>query len=546
MARRRRSATNDLASAARGMAKKTSRSNPLTTSTRHIAVARQACTGQDAEANCEVENNGSPCVPVRGSRIRFIPATRELGLWMRICSHTTLSQSLANTGTLIEADQAVVFAPDDSRFPFSALSEERILVARQAIADAGRLIEHPDIGTGLSCNGGGVPLDFESQKWVAIRKLVELAEAAVPMKFSILSNLTGSGGACNHAADEWTTTPLALQERLKSIKRLQQLKSCHLQLIPSIRRATTKGEVAAVLFGSLASKTDTIEPMPALDALDGQERDTITGVLTQVNDVNPSVDSWDISHLKPFSVSAAAYIVQRRARANTLMRILKSAEFFGLPPFLRSIRVGDRQAHTLSPFTNAVTPRHPLPSSNGLIPSLFPSATDLDPSCYDRPGSNYALVVQDELNHLAYQHCCFGTLVGEADQIVSLLHTSALGMHRAEVGCATVKEVQESFVEGTPAAQVGRELPEDPITPHVLAMATAAQADGNEKVGCFVSGGVRWLCDNRWNSSMSYYALLLVVALPDSCIKEEGEELSSRKPSAMAYYIAAILELTRN
>ncbi|CBH10113.1 hypothetical protein, conserved [Trypanosoma brucei gambiense DAL972] len=487
----------------------------------------------------------------RGNRLHILPTAPEVNLWRGMCRPAILVQSLANIGTLVEVDQLLPFMSGEPRFPFSALTEDRLLVAVQALVDATWLLQ-PTIyvenglqGDRSLTQNNGVPVTLPPhQRWRLVRKLVELSEAAVPMKFSILLTHGGRTGTINSTASELLpTSPCALRRRLECLRRLQQMREFHLRLVPALRRVGTKGEVAKLLFGPTAGQIDFVEPMPEVSAMRQGEQDVVRNLLEKVNECVPCGESWGSPFVMPLRISSGAYILQKYDRAEALSRLLHVAEFFGLPPFLRSIRVSDGRQRPFIP--HLVAKEDDSHSIGRLPPSLYFSPSDLDPHHYDVSGSGQEQVVQEELMDLAGRHCCFGVLTGEADQVISLLRTSASirqQMKNKKNAEVKVEEIEDVAVDDGAAAR-SEVIGVDPLASHAAAIVKGWQksiSSGSRK-----EAHVHWLCNNRWNQLTSYYAIVLMVVLPHGCEVEEKEGATEERDITTFYYVAAVCELTR-
>ncbi|ORC90219.1 uncharacterized protein TM35_000092690 [Trypanosoma theileri] len=505
-----------------------------------------------------------------------------VSFWKGFCRHDALTQALANIGTMIEAESPLLVSSSQPEYPFSGLSTDRILVAIQAIVDAIALMEFFDNSEENDSLG-----EKKCQVWETVQNLVRMSEAAVPMKFSALIRTSVVNGVSEMTSTTTSTnisnipptTSWTLRDRLRRLKRLWQLHKVHTCILPSLRECKSKSDIVTLFFGNTQDKANTIESMPEITSLHKQEQQLINDLMEEVNDNNLCMESCGTVSFPPLRVSAGSYIIHKRSRFEVLGYLLNVAEFFGLPAFLRYIRVNaersrsclDHSPMTYMSFTANNTESHLDGSpSSSLPPLLFPSPCDLDPRCYRVSVPDQIQLVQGELIELANNYCSFGILVGEADQILLLLHTSATcqeGMKTGRGGVAgegTVGSVKLEQSNGNPLPNVGKEkLKSDPLLSYArLFIPTANKGDTKKK-------SVYWLCDNRWNCSMKYYALVLAVVVPqnDLCENEEVEEVvevgeqkgceeakikKGEKSSGgsvntiVPYYVAAVLELSRS
>ncbi|KEG12543.1 hypothetical protein DQ04_01631090 [Trypanosoma grayi] len=484
-------------------------------------------------------------------RLHLQPTAPDVSFWKGVCRHTTLVQALANIGTLVEAEPTLLFASPHPRYPFSALSVDRLRTAIQAVVDANFILQSTYGGDSKPVS----PSDSLHKKWEIVRKLVQLSEAAVPMKTSVLkyAAMTSNGNMSTSNSAEVLvppTTPWALQDRLQRLKRLWQLRECQVHIISELRLCKTKRDVAVALLGPSMDASNTVEPLPGMSSWHQREQSLIKGLVDQVNDDSPCSESWGAPFAPALRVSGGSYVLQRRFRSEALVSLLEAAEFFGLPPFLRSIRVSGGRARPFSlQAAPTVTPMEVGGTAHSVeepLPYFFPLPCDLDPRCYEVPPPGQAKLVQEELIDLACRHCRFGALVGEADQVLALLHASAAYRQRVKAEQVALKS---ELAESDRAPGVGAGPGEDPLLAYAQLLATAAQ-EGSKK-----EGEVHWLCGNHWSSTMSYYALVLAAVPPHTRGEEaeeqediDGDECAARRSddATTLYYVAAVLELTRS
>ncbi|RNF16479.1 hypothetical protein TcG_06294 [Trypanosoma cruzi] len=537
--------------------KKAGRKLPVVKSTSIAAALRQAsCDSNESavifrgKAGVGVKGQGACTADVQshlqGSRLRLQQSAPQISFWKGICRPTLLVQALAKTGTLVEAETALLFSNSRVRYPFSALTVERVLTAIQAIVDAAELLRT----VGTDGNRAVFSNDAMCQRWRVIRKLIELAEAAVPMKVSLL---TGSTTACESVTAGLPPVSLwALNGRLKCLQRLLQLRECHSRILSTLRLCKTRNEVSAALFGPSMIEAATIEPMPGMAYWHQGEQCVIKGLMAEVNDITPCSESWGPSSITPLRVASGSYVLHKHSRVETLACLLRVAEFIGLPPFLRSIRVAGGRSRVFQPQPSKMksVDDGSLHIYKESLPLLFPSSDDLDPRHFEAPASNHAQLVQEELVKLAGQHCCFGALVGEADQVVALLHESAACLQRRKMASCdertvAIKVEREEDDGGDRPLQRGvmDASGDDPLRAYAELLLQAAREENSKQ------NRVRWLCGNRWSPTMSYYALVIAAALPhktnDVMEAEEDREARRRVDFVASYYVAAILELTR-
>ncbi|EKF33022.1 hypothetical protein MOQ_003116 [Trypanosoma cruzi marinkellei] len=537
--------------------KKGGRKLPVVKSTSIAAALRQAsCDSNESavilrgKAGVGVKGQGACTADVQshpqGSRLRLQQSTPQISFWKGICRPTLLVQALAKIGTLVEAETALLFANSQVRYPFSALTVERVLTAIQAIVDAAELLRT----VGADDNRAVFSNSAMRQRWGVIRKLIELAEAAVPMKVSLLASCTTAGESSTAGVPP--VSLWALNGHLKRLQRLLQLRECHSRIISTLRLCKTKNEVSAALFGPSMIEAATIEPMPGVAYLHQGEQCVIKGLLAEVNDIAPCSESWGPSSITPLRVASGSYVLHKHSRFETLACLLKVAEFIGLPPFLRSIRVAGGRSRVFQPQPSKMNSMDDgsLHIYKESLPFLFPSSDDLDPRHFETPASNQAQLVQEELVKLASQHCCFGALVGEADQVVALLHESAACLQRRKMASCdertvTIKiERAEDDDEGRPLQRGMMDASgKDPLRAYAQWLLQAAKEENSKQ------NRVRWLCGNRWSPTMSYYALVIAATLPhntnDVVEAEEDSEAGDRADFVVSYYVAAVLELTR-
>ncbi|RNF03847.1 hypothetical protein TraAM80_05543 [Trypanosoma rangeli] len=540
-----------LASASPG--RKGGRKLPVVTSTSIAAALRQASCDADksavgvrGKAGAETKWQTARRVVLQsrpqGNCLRLQQSTPEISFWKGLCRPALLVQALASIGTLIEADTALLFTNSQVQYPFSALTVQRVVVAIQAIVDAFQLLRTV-----------GNEEDAVLQRWEVIRKLVELAEAAVPMKVSLLVSFST---ACkSNTAGVPPTSLWALEERLRRLQRLLQLRESHVRIMSMLRLCKTKREVSAALFGPEADGTATFEPMPGVASWHQGEQCVIKGLMVEVNDIRPCSDSWGDSSIVPLRVTGGSYVLHKSSRVETLACLLRVAEFIGLPPFLRSIRVASARAREfqVQSFDMMSVTDNALSIHKERLPLLFPSPDDLDPCCFEVQASNQAQLVQEELIRLASQHCCFGALVGEADQVVDLLRTSAACAGRAKTKSCNMQtsavKIEQTEDDGSdrPPQQLARDALNrhchDPLRTYAQSLLQAAR-EGDSK-----PSRVRWICSNRWSPTMCYYALVIAAAPPQDntdIVVEEGRGGEDREAGAMtSYYVAAVMELAR-
>ncbi|KAH9598983.1 hypothetical protein LSM04_005155 [Trypanosoma melophagium] len=521
-----------------------------------------------------------------GGILSLQPGNPIVSFWKSFCRHDALTQALANIGTMIEAESPLLVTSSRLQYPFSGLSTDRLLVAIQAIVDAAALTESYD-----NNEDNDSLKEKRSKTWEIIQNLVQLAEAAVPMKFSALCGSAVVNGISDTTTTSTSssaifaippTTPRALRDRLRRLKRLWQLHEVHTRILPSLRECKSKSDIITLLFGTTQDKDNTIESMPEITSLHNDEQTVINDLMEEVNKNSLCTELCGTISFPPLRVSAGCYIIHRRSRFEFLRHLLNVAEYFGLPPFLRYIRVNCEQTRSSldhsqmahMPFTVSNTESHldgspPLPP-----PLLFPSPCDLDPCRYKVSVPKQFLTVQEELIELANNYCCFVILVGEADQILLLLRTSTLYQEEMRTGrggtteAGTIGVVKLEQSNGNPLPDIGKgEVKSDPLLSYAQLFFSTSNEDDTKR------RSVHWLCDNRWNCSMKYYALVLAVLIPHNDVCEDGEleevevlgeqkgceeeevegrtkegEKSSRESvSTMTpYYVAAVLELTRS
>ena len=134
------------------------------------------------------------------------------------------------------------------------------------------------------------------------------------------------------------------------------------------------------------------------------------------------------------------YVIQHASRVRALRRVLAEAQFYGLPRFLRSIRAAPAmQAAAAVASTNAAAGVASDRSSGGgddswlkptallraqarYVDQFFLTPDTLDPTSFTQPDPMQTQLVQEELITLQRTHCAFCLVVGEADEIVSLVH----------------------------------------------------------------------------------------------------------------------------
>lgn len=462
-------------------------------------------------------------------------------------------------------------------------SKDRLETALQAVVDLQSLLlifspdcrqtetdvsaTTPSSSVSRHDDDGGHLCWVRAKHWAAAVALARVCEAAIPLQLPSLitqatqhfapsgSNSSSAGSPSKtealyqHSGSESAAVdatklvpspvmPVILALRRRCLYRLWHLRETHVQLMPSLRGATSAKDLCHILFSheeaplylSMAAAVgameaaaaggtplygsdvpngsavvssagsipwalsclgnplvlDTLLPTVGITARHPQEEATIRSCVEHAKQ-EASIDgaTWGaVASTYAWKYTEGVYIVHHASRVRALRCILTEADFYGLPRFLRSIRVLRSTiplgAPPLGSTVTANMSRHPvvaaeavdftqgewyrasaLRRAQALYDNHFFITPDcLDPKVFAQPDPMQTQLVQEELVTLQRNHCSFCMVIGDADEVMGLLqrHTrSVTRQWRVQVkretnsghqGKSEVKEEGEEEREG--------------------------------------------------------------------------------------------------
>ncbi|KPI90695.1 hypothetical protein ABL78_0131 [Leptomonas seymouri] len=207
---------------------------------------------------------------------------------------------------------------------------------------------------------------------------------------------------------------------------------------------------------------DSLLPLAGISARHPQEEallQHLVALLKQTTAVDAS--TWGpMAAMASWRCTDGLYVGQHAARVRALRRVLAEAQFYGLPRFLRSIRVASATAAgevgtTPYAFSGSgdncwMKPTALLRAQSRDLDRFFLTPDLLDPTSFMQPDSMQVQLVQEELITLQRSHCGFCLVVGEADEVVTLLHDHLAFMGRIWQHLAK-KEEESSAVKAEPS-----------------------------------------------------------------------------------------------
>ncbi|KPA80527.1 hypothetical protein ABB37_04737 [Leptomonas pyrrhocoris] len=367
---------------------------------------------------------------------------------------------------------------------------------------------------------------------------------------------------------------------------------------------------------------DTLLPFVGISARHPHEEALLQHLVAQLKE-DTAVDAatWGpMAAMASWRCTDGFYVVQHAARVRALRRVLAAAQFYGLPRFLRSIRATASMAAAGTAAATSVLSGGE--SSNWMKPTtllraqareadqFFLTPDLLDPASFTQPDSMQVQLVQEELITLQRAHGAFCLVVGEADEIVTLVHDHlafagrrwqhVVKKHEEEGGVVkTERPAEDDDEEGdgiharanapsssfTARETQARSSPRDPLYGYVLRTVDAAHRHALEKAqpphqsassATAVTHAVplpfshvQWVeggSTNQWSPSTHYYGLVYMVVLetdeqeteegslvtegllPETAISiTEGDGAATlRPPRSPTYCLNAMLELWRS
>lgn len=465
----------------------------------------------------------------------------------------------------------------------------------------------------------------------------------------------------------------AVVSRLRTLERLWQLRFAYTVLMPEVRRCVSLADLQHLLFShspelierldqlsshpqialssrnlehlsvpasSAAVQQDALCSIPGITSRHRCEQAALVALVEATNRCcTVDTASWGaMALLPPLRLTDGVYVVHHTLRQHAMTQLLKEAELYGLPPFLRSIRrytVSDHWGPMMDTFFSGSSSRaneggapwwaasssasssavsaagggggggHTAPR---FVHRLFLTPESLNPAEFTSPDPMQAPIVQEELIDLARRHCCFGLLVGDADQILCVMkraseYTTSLWERRLKreqqqtdaTAAANIK-VEATSCERHATSTGGEEMQSseacaaarrtgplnaplrDPLAPYVrrvaaiaarrasAAAAVGSSSEEEEAVAPYCH--VEWLSPNRWSPEATYYGLAFGIILESEAtsrlLSKEDGVVDGEQPKApldvdataaqleqltpqkeVTYYVAAVMELSR-
>lgn len=401
----------------------------------------------------------------------------------------------------------------------------------------------------------------------------------------------------------------AAERRLRALTRLWQLRFTHGVLVPALHRCGSVADLNAFFLPPAAGggggngHVDSFVAFPALASARHRAEDLVLAELVGRLNAGAAVDAaaWGPSAALPLlAVSNGAYVAHHGSREPALAQLLaEEDELYGLPPFLRSVRLMAGGHGLAGPGPRAISSH----ASSGLEYAgehlLFPTLCSLDRRQFQALDAMQGPLLQEELIGLAMKHCAFGLVAGDADQVLLLLKEwsehQAQGRDRERAAAAAKHEHsvkgEDDSGDGDGSGDEGEEESggerpaavrrrRDPMAPY--ARETAVLARQQRRRSSPTSGGpandawrsmcrVDWLCEDRWApaaSGVAYYGLVYAVVLRSELLASldgatPGAPLDADQVAAggsgaegraggeigafqeAMYYISAVVELSR-
>ncbi|GET90443.1 hypothetical protein, conserved [Leishmania tarentolae] len=196
-------------------------------------------------------------------------------------------------------------------------------------------------------------------------------------------------------------------------------------------RSQNNAEVKELLSCFLGNPLvlDTVLPFVGITARYPQEEALLQSFVAALKDLTAvETASWGpVAAMTSWRCTDGLYVVHHASRVHVLRRLLNEAQFYGLPLFLRSIRAMANNSVN-SGFTSSAREggwqcATALQRAQRLYADQFFLTPDnLDPDLFSQPDPMQAQVVQEELVALQRTHCAFCLVVGEADEVLTLVH----------------------------------------------------------------------------------------------------------------------------
>lgn len=536
-----------------------------------------------------------------GDTLSFQNVPPELQFFRRCADMSHLAAAARNCGVTQQVAAAVPFtkaaAPQECPALF-LLSEDRLRTAMQASVDLKGLLRcAPD-----RLLGSWVPRTH----FRAAVALAALCDAAVPTRQQALISID------DHTFDQRNATAVSLPSddslvlspvtneavtaRIACLRRVWQLRFFYGMVTPLLHTCGSMEDLHAVLFSSPggAHAAGTFQVVPPIGSRHRAEMQILTEVVAEVNR-QCAIDtaSWgQLAQLPPLHLQHGVYVVHHASRRRSLSSLLQEeADLYGLPPFLRSIRKTTSIGMGWDQPPTAPSHRG-VPSTDGArcgathvsYNNFFLCPEDLNAEEFTAPDAMQALIVQEEIISISLKHCALGVIIGEADQILYLF--KAWGEHdalrrvrhvkwEADASSPTeeiVKAEMEELLTEVPGRR--RAVLRDPLAPFVRETAVKARAARQQTTlppaAAVSSAGaevatresvmasptfIHWLCENRWSSDMTCYALTFVVVLQSEFSEEgvtpampmtvEASDSDEGRFEEVSYYVNTVLELSR-
>ncbi|KAK7200080.1 hypothetical protein NESM_000057600 [Novymonas esmeraldas] len=477
-------------------------------------------------------------------------------------------------------------------------------VALARLCEVAVPLQLPSMLRRLTTAGAGVPADT-AQDAEGTHGGASPVWTVLPTAPAANSTSEGPSALCLVPAP---VAPTAVRQRRRALSRLCQLRVAHTELIPAFRAATTVAELRHVLFAhdDAACQTlgsayqawrverppphhhthaspvveflscflgsphalDVVLPLAGITARHPQEEALLQGYVTALKRMTAvDADTWGpMAAMASWRYTDGLYVVHHASRVHTLRRLLAEAQFYGLPRFLRSIRAmaGGHvdAAAALPPPASRQEWQHAsvLQRAQGLYRDHFFLTPDgLDPDLFSQPDPMQAQLVQEELVTLQRTHCAFGLVVGEADEVLTLVqhHLRCVGgawrhgggekkeeedeeegpglaggvkaeppgpgSGNGDAAAGSQRVVVDGDTDAVPlSACAAAPLPHphpprvDPLRRYVVRTVEAARRERGGGAAAAPFSHVQWVEQgsvNRWTPNAHYYGLAYVVVL---------------------------------
>ncbi|AYU80658.1 hypothetical protein LdCL_290022200 [Leishmania donovani] len=311
---------------------------------------------------------------------------------------------------------------------------------------------------------------------------------------------------------------------------------------------------------------DTLLPFVGITARYPQEEALLQNFVAALKDMTAvETASWGpVAAMASWRCTDGLYVVHHASRVHVLRRLLNEAQLYGLPLFLRSIRAM-AGSHASSGFASTARGGGwhravALQRAQSLYADQFFLTPDaLDPDLFSQPDPMQAQLVQEELVALQRTHCAFCLVVGEADEVLTLVqrhmrHVGGVWQHwvkkEEEEPMPGVKAEPLDARDPTDADAVATELssedadksgtasadapgvpallrpcaPTDPLRRYVIRTVDAARRHQRHKASSAAPTAatplpfshVQWIehgSTNRWSPNANYYGLAYMVVL---------------------------------